>query len=269
MQIALWSNELRGSGCSTLAGILATTIAANHNYKTFVTHCLTDDLSLEEYLLKSSERQMSNNLGESNVDGLFRLIKNGKLTKDTVKDYCYSLLAHSNLDFLNTRTGYEMDNAFILNYTYLLFMARQFYDVSLIDMEISIENPLFFKVMQETDVLVVVCSQNKYRLRQMHKSLEAHRERIEAAGTKIILVLNQVDGESQVGNKLIPGLKIDCIIPYMTEIMDSCNRGELVDFLLRRCYSKRNNSMSQCMDKIQKLIAEILKQYEEDSKDVV
>jgi MinD-like ATPase involved in chromosome partitioning or flagellar assembly len=269
MQIALWSNELTGTGTSTLTGVLATTIAASHTYKTFVTHCLTGDLSLEAYLLKPSERQLCNTIGESNTEGLFRLIKNGKLTKDTVKDYCYSLLAHSNLDFLNTRMGYEIDETFILNYTYLLYMARQFYDVCLIDLEISIENPLFYKVLKETDILVVVCSQNTYRMRQIQTIIETNREKIEAFGTKIIFVMNQYDLDSTSIKRREVGMPIQSVIPYSTEIMDSCNRGELVDFLLRRCYSLRKNSMTGFMQRIQSLIAEILKQYEEERKHVV
>jgi len=269
MQIALWSNEGKGSGTTTLSSVLATRLAANHNYKLFLTHCLTSDLSMEAYLLKPSEQKQLNTLGESNVDGLFRLIKNGKLTKDKVKDYCFSLLAHSNLDFLTTRKGYDLDESFNLNFGYLLFTARQFYDISLIDLEIPFEHPLFQSVIKETDILVVVCPQNSYRLHQMTEMLEANRGRIEASGTKIMYVINKGNRSSEITKSKVFGKKKPFLIPYEAEIMENCNRGELVDFLLRHCYSRRKNSMSHFMDSVDSIIKEMLKLYEEVNENVI
>jgi len=269
MQIALWSNEGKGSGTTTLTSVLATRLAANHNYKIFLTHCLTSDLSMESYLLKPSEHKQLTTLGESNVDGLFRLIKNGKLTKDTVKDYCFSLLAHSNLDFLTTRKGYELDESFNINYGYLLYTARQFYDIALIDLEIPFEHPLFHSVIKETDILVVVCPQNRYRLHQMTLMLEANRGSIEASGTKIIYVINKSNSQSETTKKVAFGKKKPFLIPYEPDILENCNRGELVDFLLRHCYSRRKNSMSLFMDSVDSIIKEMLKLYEEVNENVI
>lgn len=269
MQIALWSNETGGNGTTTTASALATTLAASYNYRTLITHCLSFDRSMENYMMKTKERSTFEGIGESNTEGLFRLLKNGKLSKDMVKDYCFSLLSHSNLDFLYSFNGYELNDDFVVNYTYLCYLARQFYDITIVDLEIGCEHPLCMKVLKDTDILIVVCPNNRYRIEQLIKTTEALREEIEQKGTKIIYCVNQVQGSKELYKKQFRGIQVPLFIPYEASLIDPCDRGELVDYILRRCYSQKNDSIKEYMTSMQQLIQRILRIYEGESRHVI
>lgn len=269
MQIALWSNEKDGAGTTTLTGVLATSFAASHNYRTWITHCLTKDLSMEHYLMKTEERKSFEKAGEAGIEGLFRLLKNGKLSKERVKDYCYSLLSHSNLDFLHTLHGYVLTQELELNFIYLTYLARQFYDIVVIDLEISAAHNLFKKAMKETDILLVVCPNNEYKAKQLIQQTESIRKELESSGTKIFYCVNQTIGSKELYKKWFRGIQVPYLIPFEPALIDQCNRGVLVDYILRRCYNVRNGSNKEYMDAVLQLTRDILKAYEEENKHVI
>ncbi len=268
MQIAVWSNEGKGAGSTTLAAVMATLIAAKYNYKTLVTHTMTGDLSMEEYLLKPLEQEPFRSVGESNVDGLFRLINNGKLAASTVRDYCYSLLAHSNLDFLGTHRLYQATDRHMNNYMYLMYTAKKFYDVTVVDLDVDKEHPLFDRVLRETDILVAVGSQNAYRMQELVGDLKSATEKLKDKKTKVQLVLNRYDRSSGISlKKLTDSLDINhtMTIPYKTEIIDCCNRHELVDYVLRQSHGTKKTGFGGYMKDAAKLVDNVMHQFMEVS----
>ncbi len=266
MQIAVWSSTLEGEGTTTLTSILATLIAANHNHKTLLTHTLSSDLSMENYILKPGERDRYGQIGEANIDGLFRLINNGKLEANMVKDYCYSLLAHSNLDFLSADKTYELTDSFINNYMYLLHKANQFYDVVLTDLNVSIDSAIFSKILQETNVLIIVGSANSFRLDELMNKINENKELLKAHDLNIIFTLNKYNVNSNMSVKTLIKpyhIKVPIGIPYSVEIIDNCNRNELIDFVLRQIHSKRNGDFNDYLKKVNQLVKQVISLYQE------
>ncbi len=269
LQIVLWSNGHEGVGTTTLSSVLATLIAGKYNYKTLVTHTMIKDLSMESYLLKPNERELACSSFESNVDGLFRLINNGKLTRDMIRDYCFSLLSHSNLDFLNTSKSYEATESFIQNYMYLLFQANEFYDVVVVDLNVPIDHPMFKKVLKDSDVFIVVGNQNSYQLERLVKLVTSEKDMIKSFQLKSLLVLNQFNKSSNIGfKKMLAPVKVRKpeVVSYQVDLIDACNKHELVDFILRQLHNKRDTEFQAYMKEVTHLVDEVMKPFTEVKK---
>jgi cellulose biosynthesis protein BcsQ len=272
MQIALWSDGSGGVGTTTVASVMATIIAANYNYKTLITHSLTKDLSMEYYLLKENERTMKGFVGESNVEGLFRLINNGKLTSQMIPNYCFSLFSHSNLDFLNTNKLFEASESFCHNYMYLLYLAKQFYDVIVVDLNVEMNHALFDKVLQESDVFIVVGNQNRHKLTSMISEVNKHKELIRKANMQTHLIINQYNAMSSMGfASFTKNLKIKKpkTLPYQVELIDMCNKNDLVDFTLRQLYNKRSGDFDLYLKTTQDIVSGIMKEFVEVGDNVI
>ena len=266
LQIVLWSNGNEGVGSTSLSSVLATLVAGKYNYKTLVTHTMVNDLSMESYLLKPTERELNGVNFESNIDGLFRLVNNGKLTKDTIRDYCFSLLSHSNLDFLNTSKLFEATETFMQNYMYLLYQANEFYDVVIVDLNVDMEHPLFKKVLKESDVFVVVGNQNIYSTEKLFEMVNREKELIESYHVKSVFVLNQFNRQSTISpKKLLGSMKMKKIetVSYQVELVDACNKHELVDFTLRQMHNKRDAGFLTYIKEVTHLVDEVMKPYME------
>lgn len=269
MQIVVWSNGMEGVGSTTLSSVLATLIAGKYNYKTLITHTMVKDFSMESYLLKPSERELGSANFESNVDGLFRLIKNGKLSRDMIRDYCFSLLSHSNLDFLNTSKLYEVTDNFIQNYLYLLYQANEFYDVVLVDLNVPMEHPMFKKLLKESDVFVLVGSQNTYQTEELIKLVNSEKELIKAYQLKSILVINQFNEQSNISaKKLLDPLKVRKaqVLSYQVDLIDACNKHELVDYVLRQIHSRKDSGFASYIKESTHLVDELMKAFMEVKK---
>jgi len=256
MQIALWSNQNVTAGVSTLAVMLSSMIAVRGNHKTFLSHPMLKDQSLESYLLSDKERERYNDMGETGADGLFRLLKNGRLEADSIKDYSYSLLSRSNLDFLCSKRLYEEMNEHYNNYTYLLRKANDFYDVSVIDLNVELEHPLFYQTLKESDVFIIVVPQNKYLLMELLNVLTKEKDRLRQLNLHIQLVMHPYNHESAMTLKQLlkpHKIKSPMTINYDTSIIDACNRSQLFDYCLREAGFK-GHRRKKCFSQMDDLV---------------
>ncbi len=235
MQIVLWSNR-PGNGVTSFASVLATLIAVKGSYKTLLAHPMMKDLSMESYLLSQAERSRYSQLGDSGSEGLFRLIENGRLEAPFIKDYCFSLLSRSNLDFLYSENLYEDGPNHQNNFLYLLNKAEDFYDVTVTDLNLPMGHPLFYKILEEADVLLIVAGQNRYELSELMKVLSEEKDRLRGMNLHIQLAVHPFDERSTLKLKqLVKSFKIKTplSISYDVGVKDACNRSNLLDYTLR------------------------------------
>lgn len=259
MLIALWSNEKYETGVTTLACVLSTLISAKYSYRTLLTHPMTSDMSMENYVLKAIERNHPFSIGESDTDALFRLIKNGKISSDEIKDYCYSLLGQSNLDLLQTDKIYEETASHHMTYSYLLHLAKNFYDVIVVDLQVNMESPIFEMVIKECDAIISVANQNSLCIKE---TIDKYNTTIKPLNSKAYhkVIVNRYDLDSSISFKRLVGTEVKtCVtVPYKKEIMDGCNRSELVDVLLKHFYYGKKSPLYDFYKPFTKMTDKIL-----------
>lgn len=256
MQVVIWSDPNCATGQTTLATLIATLIACKKGYKTFLTSSLLRDESLEHYSLKPFERELDQFIGESNIEGLIRGIKNGKLTKDMIKDYCFSLLAHSNLDLLQSGKVLSDHPDYHRQFEYLLSLVNSYYNISVIDCDLSLEHPLAQQLLKTTDVIVIVGEANRYQFEKLSSICEEKKELI----SKIpkVLVINKWE-KSVVKPFKKKLLALDPIyVPYYPAIIEQSNQNNLVDYVLRLSYARKNYEAHFFLKTIEKVVERIL-----------
>lgn len=266
MQIAVWSNTNK-SGTTLNACVLATILAARHGYKTFITHTLMNNTKMERYLLKPLERQKKLNIGDSSIEALLRTCRNGKLSSDILHNFCQSLLSHSNLDLLDSQESYLENEEENISFLYSLEIAKRFYDISVIDIDSRASEKLLDRMLEGSDVLLMMATPDFYELellREKKKEIEEKHKKL-----KIIVGVNRYDSRSCFAkNKLLVGQdrKRSFTLPYQVELQDSCNRSDLLDFILRQLHSKRKDGMAEFMNCFENMIKEILLSYQQEDR---
>jgi len=256
MQVVIWSDPTYASGQTTLAILLATMIACRKGYKTFLTSSLIKDESLEHYSLKTFERELDQFIGESNIEGVIRRIKNGKLTKDMIKDYCFSLLAHSNLDMLQSGKTLPDHEEYYHQFGYLMTLANAYYNISVIDCDLALDHPLTQLLLKTTDVLVVVGDPNLYRLEGLSHSCEEAKDLLTSI-PKVFIMNKWEKGILKPFKKKIVGVD-PVFIPYFPSLIEQANQNNLVDYVLRLSYSKKNYDAHVFLKSIEKAVERIL-----------
>ena len=256
MQIVIWSDPKYASGQTTLSILLSTMIACRKGYKTFLTSSLIADESLEYYSLKSFERELEQFVGESNIEGLIRRIKNGKLTKDMIKDYCFSLLAHSNLDMLQSGKTLVDNEEYHTQFGYLISLVNMYYNISVIDCDLELDHSLTKTLLKTTDVMVVVGEPNRYRLEKLSNIFENQEGRIKEI-PKVFIVNKWEKGIVKPIHKKLMGIE-PMYIPYYPTLIEQANQNNLVDYILRLNYSKKNYEAHAFLKSIEKAVERIL-----------
>ncbi len=256
MQVVIWSDPNYATGQTTLATVIATMIACKKGYKTFLTSTLLKDESLEHYSLKTFEREREHFVGETNIEGLIRGIKNGKLTKNKIKDYCFSLLAHSNLDLLQSGRILEDHETYYHQFEYLMSLVNAYYNVSVVDCDLGLEHGLIERVLHTTDVMVVVGDGNKYQFEKLKTMCETHQKMLEKIPK--IFIHNKWE-KSVVKPFKVKVLGIDPIyVPYTSALIEQSNQNNLVDYILRLNYGKKTDETKMFLKATNKVVERIL-----------
>lgn len=270
MQVAILSTH-RLAGGTTLTGVLGTYLAAEHNYKTLMTHTFHKDTSMERYILSDMERNAYNDdVYESNISALMRLIKNGKLTAEDVQNYSFSLLPHSNLDLIFDNTIYDFTKSFGASFQYLMHRAKSVYDIVIIDIPLEWENEHIFEIVDQSEVVILCTTQHQYG---NYEFIAKYTERIKS-GKKplhnVLLCVNQYQEKvkyakrqlAEVYKDIIQGKNEVTIMPYFIDIVNACNNSQLIDYTLRNMQQEKNDELRKMMNGLRQMHEYISKKQE-------
>lgn len=266
MQIAIWSDPNTTVGTSTMTAALATVIAARYGYKTLMCTTMTRDLSLLSYcslLYASAMNHEEDDLGESDMDRLLRLIQHGKLTAADIPNYCYSLLSHSNLDMLGSYRTYEVHQGYEVTYRYLLHQARQFYELVMVDLDRDLSCDLARGLLEESEGLIVVLPPNEVRQKHIIRQLDAwYKDKV--TKMEISFIVNGIPQDMSIRKREIAKrcsqyttLPVT-YIPYHTPVIEQSNEHQLVDYLLRHSHDHRRKGENTFLDTLEGFVEGML-----------
>ncbi|OAB44538.1 hypothetical protein [Paenibacillus glacialis] len=231
-QIAFWSPVGGQAGITANMSAVATVISIEYMTKTLISHTQWENPVLESTFIRDKvigEGDM--NYSTSGIDALERLVRSKKLTPELVRDFTIPILTNR----LDLMTGTTKPDGSISDVVNRIFdAAKQFYDVSLIDVENGLDNSLTNAVLQNSDVIVVNLNQNLSVLQKFFRGSEFNEV---LKDQEYIIVLGQYDRNSKynVGN-IKRTFKCDkpmYTIPHNTGFMDAINDATVVEFFLK------------------------------------
>lgn len=253
MKIAFWSN-VHGQVATTsnmLAVAIYSCIKNNRKIALLESHYKFNNL--EAPLLGTIEQREF--YMDTGIDALLRDSKSGMLTESVILDDAISLLDKQCSLYLGTtktdRKVYETD--MIENISQILTQIDECHEFTFIDVA-SGYNPLSTYILQQADLIVVNLCQNEYVLTDIFREW--------VYKNKSIYLIGRYDENSSLNKKNVCHrfkiLKNEIgTIEYNVEFMDSVNRGEVIDFILKNVdisWYNNNFSFIQSLDAVVTMI---------------
>ena len=237
--IGFWENSEKETGQTISMLATATVMAIEHNYKVLAVSTGFKDTTIEEGFwepIRTTEfnHRVTQSSVQSGVEGLMRIIQSNRGGIGIIPNYT-RVVFRDRLDVLPSPSAKEATGYIQVakQYPKLLDLARNDYNVTLIDIDKKLPADIQKQLLEKVDVIVISASQTL-------KSLE----RIEAFKQKsplfqknnLVILLGKYDKYSKFNMKNISRMfKQDavCAIPYNTQFFEFTAEGKTADYFLR------------------------------------
>lgn len=274
--ITFWSNgkEQVGKTLSTIA--VATNIAIERNKRSLIVSTSYKDKTLlncyydeekekakRELIKKSSKKMVELGVG---MQGLFTLLKSGKLTPDIITDYTKIVFK----DRLELLANLEIENQIkdeeiMENYFEIIQMANQYYDYVFVDLDNSIGENQINQILKNSDIIVEVFSQ---RITKMRELIELRANTPVLNGKNTILLISKYNRNSKYKSKNIKSFlhekKEINVIPYNNLFFEAAEEGTVPDLFLRlRKMIDKTDTHAVFIEEVKKASDRILDRIEE------
>lgn len=235
-QVAFWSQRHGQSGNSTNLIAVAMMIGMEYVARTLVSHTHWAMSPLETTFIKEKQITISDmdytNFG---LDALERLVRSNRLAPNMVSDYTDTIL-RNRLELLRG-TAKPSEEMYISSFKDVIDKiheaAKEFYNLSLIDVSSGNGNALTNAVLQSSDVIVVNLNQNRAVLEEFFSTDQPKW----LNDKPYLIVIGQYDRYSKYSVANIkrmykPQAPI-FTVPHCTGFMDALNDRLIVEFFLK------------------------------------
>ncbi|MCI8700154.1 MAG: hypothetical protein HFJ47_02285, partial [Clostridia bacterium] len=243
--ITFWSNgkEQLGKTLSTVA--IATNIAIEHNKKSLIIstsykdrtllNCYHDEETdkVKRGILQNSRKMVELGVG---IQGLFTLLKSGKITPDIITDYT-KIIFKDRLEILvnvETQNQIEQESDIINNYFEIIQMANRYYDYVFVDLDNSIGEQQISQILDKSDIIVEVFSQRRTKIKEF---VETREKMPILKDKKTILLISRYNKDSKYKAKNLKRYLNEKneinVIPYDTLFFEAAEEGTIPDLFLK------------------------------------
>ena len=264
-QVAFWSNRHGQTGNSSNLIAVATLIGMEYLTKTLVSHTHWSMSSLESAFLNEKDMN-SSEFSSLGIDALERLARSNRLVPKIVKDYTDTVL-RDRLELLRgtVKPNEEMFSMIHEVIGTIFDAAKNYYNLTLIDVNSGVRNKLTHSVLTTSDVVVVNLNQNKELLDEFFTNEpEFLKEK------KVVIVLGQYDRYSKysVANiKRMYKTKAPIYtVPHCTGFMDALNDKSVIQFFFRNKNVGMNHENYYFLNEVRKLAKGIFEAAGVDTK---
>jgi hypothetical protein len=233
-QVAFWSGRHGQTGNSANMIAVSTLIGTEYVTRTLICHTHWSMSSLEStFLKKNKETDSGFDYSRKGLDALELLARSDKLVPTAVKDYTDTILK----DRLELLRGTSKPNEELFSNIHdviqsIFAAAKNYYNLSLIDVNSGTRNKLTNAVLDSSDVIVVSLNQNIAVLKEFFENPPAFLK-----DKKHVIVLGQYDRHSKYTvsniNRMFKPKAPVFTVPHCTGFMDAMNDKSVVEFFLR------------------------------------
>ena len=248
--VTFWNADREQSGVSISTVAVATKMAIERNLKVLIVSAAYNDSTIKNCFwgnevsrnLKLFGGKLNNIAVENGIEGLSKLIAANKLTPDVITDYT-KVIFKGRLEVLNGFNGMkdadEMTNIktyekIAEGYVDLIRTANQYYDMVLVDLDKTIFAGIREKILEISNVNVMVFSQKK-------ESLDRYIKYKENASSgelnKLVPVIGKYMDQSKYNlkniMKYIGERKEINVVPFNMLYFEAAEEAMVTDLLLR------------------------------------
>lgn len=199
------------------------------------------------------------------IQGLFILLKSGKITPEIITDYT-KIVFKDRLELLtNLEIEEQEDEEPMENYFEIIQLANQYYDYVFVDLDNSIGENQINQILKTSDIIVEVFSQ---RLTKIREFAEVRKNTEILRGKNTILLISKYNRNSKYKSKNIKSFlnqKKDInVIPYNNLFFEAAEEGTVPDLFLRlRKMIDKTDTHAIFIDEVKKTSQAIIDRIEE------
>ena len=280
--VTFWNDDREQSGKTLTAVAVATRMSIECNYKILLISTSFRDPTMKNCFwgdevqrnLKLFGNKINNNIAvENGIEGLTKLITANKLTPNVITDYT-KVIFKGRLEVLNGFYGIK-DADEITNFkTYekiaecyidLIRMANQYYDMVLVDLDKTISASIREKILDMSNLNVVVFSQKKESL-DRYKRLRETASQGELNKTLPVVGKYMSNSKYNLKNmmKYLGERKEINVIPFNMLYFEAAEETAVTDLFLRLKNIKDTTDENYIfMQEVLKLLDKIIKRLQE------
>ena len=279
--VTFWNDDREQSGKTLTSIAVATRMAIERNYKILLISTSFQDPTIKNCFwgnevsrnIKLFGGKLNNIAVENGIEGLSKLITANKLTPDVITDYT-KVIFKGRLEVLNGFNGMkdadEMTNIktyekIAEGYVDLIRTANQYYDMVLVDLDKTIFAGIREKILEISNVNVMVFSQKK-------ESLDRYIKYKENASSgelnKLVPVIGKYMDQSKYNlkniMKYIGERKEINVVPFNMLYFEAAEEAMVTDLFLRLKNVKDTSDENYIfMQDVLKLMEKIIKRLQE------
>ena len=261
--VTFWgNNEIETAQTTSMAGI-ATYLSLQKNYRTLLINTKHNDTSLQDCFWEQSRFLKVRTDLETGIGGLMKAITSNKVSPEIITNYTRTIFK-DRLEVLTEdkvpKEEYERQRAAMKT---IIRMASKFYDLVFVDIEGSLEDPIIQEILQESNLIVANTSQ---RMKYIREFLDARKSYEVLNRHNIIYLIGKYDKYSKYNAKNLQRTeKLEEVygIPYNTLFFESCNEGNLADFVINYRRVKQTSVQAPIIDSISEVSQRIIDKLKE------
>ena len=261
--ITFWGNgKIETAQTTSMAGI-ATYLSLEKNYRTLLINTKYNDTSLEECFWEQSRFMKVKSDLETGVGGLMKAISSNKASPEIITNYTRTIFKER-LEVLTDnnipKEDYEKQKAAMKT---IIKMASKFYDLVFVDIEGDLEDPEIQGVLQESNLIIANTSQ---RMKYIREFLDLKKTHDIINNNNVIFLIGKYDKFSKYNVKNLQRTeRLGEVygIPYNTLFFESCNEGNLADFVINYRRVKQTSIQAPIIESISAVSQRIIDKLKE------
>lgn len=261
--ITFWGNDkIETAQTTSMAGI-ATYLSLEKNYRTLLVNAKYNDTSLQECFWEQSRYMKVRSDLETGIGGLMKAISSNKVSPEIITNYTRTIfkdrlevLTDSNIP----KEDFEKQKAAMKT---IIKMASKFYDLVFVDIEGDLADPAIQDILNESNLIVANTSQ---RMKYIREFLELRKVYDVINKDNLIFLIGKYDKYSKYNAKNLQRTeRLGEVygIPYNTLFFESCNEGNLADFVINYRRVKQTSVQAPIIESISEVSQRIIDKLKE------
>lgn len=271
--VAFYTNGKDQAGNTVSAISLATYMGIVQNKRTLFISTSLNNNEVKRALWPVQTKKRSGLFGpntnsasvnDNGIEGLDRIIRSNRITPDIITDYTRVALK-GRLEILQGYNGSDEQYKEIQKqYMQIIALARQVYDMVIIDIDRELETKTKFEILNAVDIVVAMTTQ---KLENINNLLRTIAEGTILKKTNTIITIGKYDEKSKynaknISRSILRTKEIINTVPYNTVVFEDIQEGKIIDTFIRFLGLNSKDENTFFIDEIKRLKENIEKKNE-------
>lgn len=265
--VTFWNDGEKETGQTMSMAAIATRMAMKHNYKILLINTKHNDTTLEDGFWGANVPKAKTDI-VTGISGITKAILSNKTSPEIITNYTKAMLKGGRLELLTDKEveeeEYKKQKSVMKN---IIKMANKYYDLVFVDLEGKLEDSFITEILKESNLIIPTITQriqdiNKYVFRKKKNELFRKNNTMLLIGKyDKHLMCNKKNTERYIKEQT--NEKDVYVIPYSTMYFESCNQGEIIDYIYKFIKIKPTNPQAPVIEALDEFSTKMLERLRE------